>query len=167
MKQVFLALALTTALLAGATPARALDRPTGAVILTVAGAITEKNTDDSAAFDLKMLQAMPAITVVTATPWTEGNVTFVGVGLKDLMTAVGAHGATIHAVALNDYAVDVPLGDAEIPDVIIAYKMNGELMKIRDKGPLWLVYPLSDRPELQTQETHGKMIWQIAKLTVN
>ncbi len=167
MKQLFLILAVVGTILAGRMPAQALETPAGPVILTVSGMIGVKNRDAAAAFDLKMLEAMPAVTVVTATPWTEGDTTFVGVALKDLMAAVGAGGKTIHAIALNDYAVDVPMSDADDPQVIIAYRMNGELMKIRDKGPLWLIYPLSAHPELQNQETHGKMIWQIKQLTIN
>ena len=167
MRQIILVLALALAAFAGAHPAQALEPPTGPVILTITGAISQKNSAGGAAFDLAMLEAMPQVTVVTATPWTEGDTTFVGVSLKRLMTAVGAAGTTIHAVALNDYDVDVPFGDAEIPDVIVAYKMNGQMMKIRDKGPLWLIYPLSAHPELQNQETHGKMIWQLKQFTVD
>lgn len=167
MNRIYLVLALLGAVVGIQVPAMALDMPTGPIILTITGMISEKNKDDTAVFDLKSLEAMPATTVVTATPWTEGDTTFVGVELKQLMDAVGANGTAIHAVALNDYAVDVPMGDADIPQVIVAYKMNGEPMKVRDKGPLWLIYPLSDHPELQNQETHGKMIWQLKLLTIN
>ena len=63
--------------------------------------------------------------------------------------------------SLNDYSVDVPAEDAEKYDVIVAYKQNGEYMRVRDKGPFWLVYPLDQYPELQNEQTATKMIWQM------
>jgi hypothetical protein len=60
--------------------------------------------------------------------------------------------------------VEVPAADAEIADVIVAYRMNGEYMRVRDKGPMWLIYPLTSQPELDTEATHAKMIWQLKSL---
>jgi hypothetical protein len=39
-------------------------------------------------------------------------------------------------------------------------------MPVRDKGPLWVIYPLDDHPEIDGQETHAKMIWQVRRLDV-
>jgi hypothetical protein len=62
--------------------------------------------------------------------------------------------------------VDIPVADAANPQVIVAYRMNGETMRVRDKGPLWLIYPLSSDPSLQAEATHSKMIWQIKALEI-
>lgn len=110
------------------------------------------------------LLAMPKQSVKTATPWTEGVVDFEGVALADLLSLSVVKPTTIHAIALNDYAVDIPAEDASIPGVIVAYKMNGEFISVRDKGPLWLIYPLSGRPDLDTEGTRAKMIWQLKAL---
>ena len=48
--------------------------------------------------------------------------------------------------------------------VILAYRMNGELLKIRDKGPLWIVYPQDGYPELKTKETQAKWVWQVKEI---
>ncbi len=42
---------------------------------------------------------------------------------------------TLKMTALNDYKVDVPASDAENYDVVVAYKVDGKYMRIRDKGP--------------------------------
>ena len=78
----------------------------------------------------------------------------------------GAKGKTITATAINDYAVDIPASDADNPHVIVAIRMNGALMPVREKGPLWVVYPLTDEPALETEETKSKMIWQLNRLDI-
>ena len=36
----------------------------------------------------------------------------------------------------------------------------------RDRGPLWVIHPLDDHPELNSEDTHSKMIWQVRRLDV-
>ena len=75
-----------------ALPARAeLAAPAGETILTVHGAITVTNTDGAAAFDMDMLQAMPAAEFATSTNWTEGVKTFCSGQISD------AEGITVEA----------------------------------------------------------------------
>ncbi|WP_119299679.1 molybdopterin-dependent oxidoreductase [Dongia deserti] len=155
LKVLLSALAL---LFLGAAPSAALGEP---ALLTISGEIGSGNQDGKLVLDRGAFEAMPMSIVKTETPWTEGMVTFEGVPLKALLDLAAANGETIHAVALNDYAVDIPVGDSANPKVIVAYRMNGQTMRVRDKGPLWLIYPLSDEPSLRTEATHTKMIWQI------
>jgi hypothetical protein len=110
------------------------------------------------------LLALPKRSVRTMTPWTEGMVEFEGVPLAELIGLSGAKPAQIHAIALNNYAADIPAADAGIVDVIIAYRKDGQYMPVRDKGPLWVIYPLTSQPELDTEATHAKMIWQLKSL---
>lgn len=147
-------------------PAAALDAPKGRVILTITGAISETNSPNGLALDQQAIDALPHTVVKTETPWTQGMVEFSGVALKDILALAGAKGQTIHAVALNDYTVEIPFADAENPQIIVADRKNGEAMPIRDKGPLWVIYPLSDQPNLKTEATHAKMIWQLARLEI-
>ena len=87
-----------------------------------------------------------------------------GVLLSDLMERVGATGTTAVAVALNDYKVDIPAEDFTNYPVILAYRMDGDLLKIRDKGPLWIVYPQDDFPDLKTKQTQAKWVWQVKEI---
>jgi hypothetical protein len=155
LKFLFGALALT---LLTAGPSAAADAPP---ILTITGEIGAGDQDGKLVLDRTAFEAMTMSVVRTETPWTDGMVIFEGVPLKSLLDLAAAKGEVIHAVALNDYAVDIPVEDSANPKVIVAYRMNGETMRVRDKGPLWLIYPLSDDPSLQTEATHNKMIWQI------
>ena len=105
-------------------------------------------------------------TVRTATPWTEGVQDFTGVRLRDLLAAVGAQGSTLALTALNDYTVEIPIADARAYDVIVAYRRNGEAMAVRDKGPLWIIYPLDQHAELRDPEHQARMIWQLRRIDV-
>jgi hypothetical protein len=148
--------------------AAGLGVPAGEIILDVTGTINQHNSSDGdAAFDMAMLKSLPATTIHTATPWFDGVHALTGVRLADLLRAVGASGSKIKAVALNDYMVDIPAADALNDNVIVAYAFDGQEMSVRDKGPLWVIYPLTDRPDINTPETQSKMIWQLKALTIN
>jgi hypothetical protein len=166
MRHLAQILAILAAILA--TPpasAAALPALRGAVVLELRGAITETNDGRSARFDIAGLQSLPLAEINTVTPWTEGETRFEGVLLRDLLAAVGAQGSRLHAVALNDYAVDIPVADASL-DVLVAYRMDGQALSVRDKGPLWIIYPLSQHPGIAGPDTEGKMIWQLRTLIV-
>lgn len=144
----------------------AIDPPQGPVVLLLTGAITQSNTAAGLAFDQAMLDRLPQTVVTTETPWTQGPMDFSGVSLKVVLDLAGATGTTISATALNDYTVDIPITDAQNEKVIIADRKNGALMPIRDKGPLWIIYPITNQSELDGEATYSKMIWQLRQLTI-
>lgn len=154
-------LAMAVLLIAAPASADSLVAPSGKILLTVTGAITQTNANDAAEFDFEMLQKIGVSTIDTTTAWTQGKKTFEGVSLKALADTVGATGAVAEVVALNDYKVDIPTKDFADYPVILAYQMDGERLKIRDKGPLWVVYPEDEHPELKNKETQAKWVWQV------
>ena len=165
-----LALMTVVAIASVGSPVLAADSlpvPTGDVILEVTGAIENTNGDGKASFDYEMLEALGMQDLQTSTAWTEGQPVFNGVLVKDLLEYVGAKGDSLFAVALNDYKVEIPVSDFVDYPVILASSMNGDRLKIRDKGPLWIVYPRDQYAELNTKENQGKWIWQLKELTVN
>ena len=167
LKRVFAFLALA-ALAAGSAVAHAqsLPAPSGTPILEITGRIAVTNGDARARFDLAMLESLGVSRIRTATAWTNGPQNFEGVSLKTLLERVGAFGDRIEAVALNDYKVEIPVADFSRWPVLLAYRHNGELMRVRDKGPLWIVYPQDDFPALNTKEMQGRWAWQVKELRV-
>lgn len=162
------ALGLVAALALSAPPATAaeLAAPEGEPILTVSGEIAHMNADGAALFDRAMLAALPVTEITTTTIWTEGAHRFTGVELKALLDAVGARGAALRAVALNDYSVTIPAADAVEGGPIVAYLMDGEEMSVREKGPLWIVYPYDARSEYRTETIYSRSIWQLSRLEI-
>ena len=73
---------------------------------------------------------------------------------------------TLKAVAVNDYAVEIPVTDAVEGGPIIAWERNGSTMSVRDKGPLWLVYPFDSVPAYQSEVIYSRSIWQLDRITV-
>lgn len=146
--------------------AAALAMPTAKKILTVSGKITNTNDGDTAVFDLPMLEALGMSSIVTATPWYDGVVRFEGVRMDALLRYVGATGESVTATALNDFSTDIPISDFSRFGVILALKRDGIYMPVRDKGPLFIVYPYDSLPELKAQKYYSRSAWQVARLVV-
>lgn len=144
----------------------ALDKPEGRVILTVSGAITQANVGANAEFDMKMLEKLPQKTFTTQTPWYATPVSFTGPLLRDVLAAAGAKGNKIVATALNDYKTEIPFDDAVKFDTIVARLMNDKPMPVREKGPLFIVYPFDTKPELRTETYYNRSAWQLSGLKV-
>jgi hypothetical protein len=148
-------------------PARALEAPAGKVILTIRGSVTNANDSGAASFDLAMLQKLPSQTFSTKTPWFPQPRKFTGVTLQAMLDAVGASGtqsASVKAIALNDYRVDIPLEDFTKHGAMLAYWVDDKPMTVREKGPLIIIYPFDDEPELRNALHYSRAIWQLRSL---
>jgi hypothetical protein len=146
--------------------AEALALPTGEVILTVSGKISNTNSDGVALFDTALLQTLPKHAFTTSTIWTEGVATYEGVLLSDLLAAVGASGQTVVATALNDYQISIPAADAKADGPLLAFLTDGAPMSARYKGPVWLVYPFDDVASYRTEQTYARSIWQLNRIEI-
>ncbi|MGF9758192.1 molybdopterin-dependent oxidoreductase [Microvirga sp. 0TCS3.31] len=157
---------LALAAFVGAAYAASLAMPADRPILTISGKISVTNKDNTAQFDRAMLESMGLVTVETTTPWHEGKMKFEGVSLDKLMKQVGASGQRVVVVALNDYTTEIPIDDFGKFNVILAIKRNGEYMSVRDKGPLFVIYPYDSSPDLKSQTYYARSAWQVAKIDV-
>lgn len=161
--------ALLTGLALGCTglrPAQALEAPTSEVLLTVSGRLRLPNQQGHALFDMPMLQRLPQTEIVTRTPWYATPRSFSGPLVRDVLAAAGARGEQVQAVALNDYRVDIPFDDLLRIDVVLALLLDGKPMQVRDKGPLFIMYPFDRRPELRTAVYFSRCAWQLVRLEV-
>lgn len=140
--------------------------PTDDVILTISGKISNTNVGETAQFDRAMLDDLGQVDIQTQTPWYDGSVVFTGTPLASVLKAVGAEGETLKAVALNDYETDIPIADAWDTGVILATRLNGEAMTVRDKGPIFIIYPYSSAARFQTQTYYSRSAWQVTTLIV-
>lgn len=147
---------------AWATPADSA--PAGPVVLEIKGRITAAGR--AASFDLSSLTRLPREDFETTTPWTTGKQRFAGVRLEALMKAVGAQGSEVVAVALNDYRVVIPLQEAVRDGALVAYELNGAPLPVRNRGPLWIVFPFDQSPRLRGEQILSRSIWQLKLLEV-
>jgi hypothetical protein len=142
------------------------EAPKGAVILTVNGKISIKNTPDAAVFDAALLDALPQQSFVTVTPWFKAPTKFTGPLLRDVLQALKANGTNIKATALNDYKINIPTEDALKYDVILATQIDGRAISVREKGPVFVIYPFDNHAELRNLTYYSRSIWQLKALSV-
>lgn len=157
---------LSTSLSTAQADEETLPPPAGKIILTVTGNISRTNLDGAAAFDETMIEALPVTALETTTVVTDGVRHFEGFLMRDLLDYVDARGATVTAVALNDYVIDIPIEDFQRFDVLVATHMDGTRLLPSDKGPLWIVYPRDDHAELQDIRYDYRWVWQLIELDV-
>lgn len=134
----------------------------GEVVLTVA----VRGTAIVKTFDREDLLKMPQVTYRTSTIWTDGVLQFQGVPLSAVLQTVGVKEGMIVLSASNDYEAEVPFDTVteEIP--MIAMSIDGKLMSLRDKGPLWLVYPYDRATQYQSEVVYTRSVWQLERIEV-
>jgi hypothetical protein len=66
--------------------------------------------------------------------------------------------------AANGYQIRLPVADFDPDGAIIAYDRNGSAMTLRDKGPLWLVYPYDSDPRFRSEIVYANSIWQLDRI---
>ena len=160
---------VAVAVVACGRPVRAqttLAPASGPVLLTIGGSVARANAPGEARFDLPMLAALPQHSFATRTPWYATPRKFTGVRLRDLLAAVGAADADVRAIALNDYRADIPAEDVQRGEVMVAYLLDDEPMRVRDKGPLVVIYPFDSRRELRTAVHYSRAVWQLNRIEV-
>lgn len=129
--------------------------------------LTVTSAQDTATFTLEELLELPQTTVVTKNDYVDQVTTFQGPSLRLVLDAVDADSdATLKMVALNDFTSELPAEDAFAYDVILAVLRDGEAMSVRDKGPIWIIYPMDDHPELQDDVFNGRLVWQLKSISV-
>ena len=163
VRRLFLACAAALALLPAA---HALDKPAGKVVLTVTGKVTQTNAPAKAEFDMAMLAALPQHSFTTLTPWYKEPRKFTGPLLRDVLAAAGANGKMIKAVALNDYKAELPVEDAQRYEVVLARLMDDKPMPVRDKGPLFIIYPFDTDETLRSERYYNRSAWQLKILEI-
>lgn len=161
-----LAAGLVLVTLAGFAAAEGLPHPKGRVILTLSGQIGQPNRGKDAVFDMVMLEALPQHSFTTRTPWYDRPVKFTGPLLSDVLAAAKVQGKVINASAINDYTIRIPLNDARDHGVIVARLLDDQPMAVRDKGPLFVVYPFDSKAELRSSVYYERSIWQLKRMSI-
>lgn len=155
-QRLFRVMCMMAAFSVGVLPLSAL----ADVVLTV-----HKLKSGTETFTMEQLRQYPAIIVETTTPWTDGEQRFVGIALHAVIGDVSSSD-TISLRAVNDYVVSMSASDVSTEFPMVAYERNSNAMSVRDKGPLWLIYPFDSKPEFRTETIFSRSIWQLVEITV-
>ncbi|KPA22589.1 Oxidoreductase molybdopterin binding domain protein [Shimia sp. SK013] len=137
------------------------------VVLAEGHSVSVQGPDGSSRkFSLETLDNLPQTSFETSTIWTDGVVAFSGVSLSAILDEAGFSGAIVRMSALNDYSVDFPMAEIGKDYPIVATRMNGTEMPVRDKGPYWMVFPYDADPSYRTKTAYARSVWQLSKLLV-
>jgi len=116
-------------------------------------------------FTLADLREMPQTTILTENEFVDGKVAYRGPLVRDVLERLALDQAdTIRFTAVNDYYVDIPTSDFRRFDAILALEADGKALSRRDKGPIWLMYPISDHAALREPAYVHRLIWQIYRI---
>lgn len=116
-------------------------------------------------FSLDALAELPQVTIVTENEFSDGPVSYRGPLMRDVLAHLGLDDAdTIRLTAVNDYYVDIPTSDFRRFNVILAIEADGVRLSRREKGPLWVMYPISDHAELRDPVYNARLIWQVVRI---
>jgi hypothetical protein len=146
-----------------ATP---LAQPSGEIILTVTGRIGIDNGGGQARLDRELLLGMGTSELTTSTPFTDGVSTFVGVLASRLLDRLEATGTELRTLALNDYQVTIPIPEVREFPILLALDRDGHPLSVRERGPLWVIYPWTQHPDLDDRLRRQRSIWQLTRIEV-
>ncbi|MDE0588861.1 molybdopterin-dependent oxidoreductase [Halocynthiibacter sp. C4] len=135
------------------------------IVLTVSGRAQSTDQGENASFSITSLRALPSESFKTSTVWTEGILEFKGVSLSVVLDETGLSGSRLFATAANDYNVEISIPEPGSKYPIIAYELNGKPMSLREKGPLWIVFPYDHSKDYQLKTIYAESVWQLESLT--
>ena len=69
-------------------------------------------------------------------------------------------------MALNNYKVDIPFEDTERFDMVLATRLDDKPMAVREKGPLFIVYPFHQSARLRSERYYSRSAWQLRSIEV-
>ncbi len=121
--------------------------------------------DATKEFSRAELKELAQTSYRTSTEWTDGSPEFSGPLARDVIASVGFGDATTAVmIAANDYAIEVPVDELMKYNVILATSVDGKRLSLRDKGPIWVMYPRDQHKELQDPMFNGRLIWQMVRI---
>ena len=137
----------------------------GGLAAQTALTIYKSNGSVARALSLQDLQNFPQVEVVTSNEFVDGEKTFRGPLARDLVGECGQKmPEKVTLTAANDYQNSIQANEFFRYDVIFALTMDGEYLSSRDKGPIWVIYPMSQHAELRDPVYNSHLIWQLVKM---
>ena len=134
-------------------------------IAQVALTVAVSGGDVVKTFTLDELKALGEVEIRTSNEFVDGERLFRGPLVRDVLRASkAAESSRVWLTAANDYQVEVDPKEFFDYDAILALSMDGQPLSRRDKGPIWVIYPMSDNAELRDPVYNSRLIWQLVKL---
>jgi hypothetical protein len=149
------------------TPSDSIAPPAGPVVLSLTGKIGVTNAEGRLDLDMNTLERLGLIEFTVNDPFLKRGVTYQGILLTRLLEVarVPQDATTLHTVALNDYATDVPIAPTRTWPVMLATKRDGQRMPVADKGPIEIVFPYNSF-DIDPITYDPMWVWQLRSMEV-
>lgn len=138
--------------------------PSGKPVLTITGAVTNRNEGSTVAFDLSALDAMATVTADIYEPFVKKKIKFTGVPMVNVLARAGISptATKVQLHALDDYKVELMVSDLADPDILLATKADDARIPVANGGPIRLVFPADSA----VGKNKDIWIWSIDSLAV-
>jgi hypothetical protein len=142
----------------------ALHPPAGTVVLTISGPAPLAHQDRKFDFDMAMLERMPQHSILTETPWYGAGAPIQRPAAARRAEDRRAPGSLPAPRGPERLPVEMPFDDAQRYDVVLARQLDGKAMSVREKGPLFVMYPFDSQPQLRNAVYFGRCVWQLRSI---
>jgi hypothetical protein len=68
--------------------------------------------------------------------------------------------------AIDAYEITIPITDLTKYRPVMAHTQDGKRLEIATRGPLFLVYPRDQYPELTAIKGQAQFVWMVCKIVV-
>jgi len=114
-------------------------------------------------YDLATIEELGVYRLITTSPFEDGDLTFEGVLLADLLAKEGIAEATgVELSAIDGYSHVIPREDWTSYPVLLATRQDGE--PLSDLGPLRIIYLISSHPELADELYEARWVWALTTI---
>lgn len=105
---------------------------------------------------------------LSKTPWYKEPIKAKGISFKAVLEKAGVKPTDkLTMIAWDKYTTEVPASDAFSFNTMLATHINGQKLTLKDKGPLFHLYPFDDNKMLaEKQEYSNKSVWAIKEIRV-
>ncbi|MBR2655613.1 MAG: oxidoreductase [Loktanella sp.] len=141
-----------------------------ATVALAEDAILTVNSDAdgrSVSFTYEELLALPQTEFRTGTIWTSDVDSYAGPTLAAVLDAAEVSHGDLRIYAINDYNVEFPADKISTDAPVLAVQVNGKPFSIREKGPIWLLFPFDDDDSYRTEDHFALSVWQLQQIDVS
>lgn len=121
----------------------------------------------SVSFTYEELLALPQTEFRTGTIWTSDVDSYAGPSLAAVLDAAEMPHDDLRIYAINDYNVEFPADRISADAPVLAVQVNGNPFSIREKGPIWLLFPFDDDDNYRTEDHFALSVWQLQQIDVS
>lgn len=137
-------------------------------MLTIQGQIASENPVEFNSFELAKLATT---TVRTRSPFHESNkavIEFQGIRISDLLDRIdlATNIDELTLLAFDNYRATISIADVYRYPIIIALKKDEIPLSRSEGGPLFVVFPKSDYPELEDKYSQSDWVFYVTDLIV-